>query len=168
MSPHIIGHDPPRAPRSPHPEPPAPSLSSPVLLPPTGLAAGCAPGLLLLLLTTVLSSTRAGPVPAPLRTLPGAAGCHMAQFKSLPPRELRAFRKAKDALVSVPTAPAAVGYPPPPPSVSYRATLPEGGGCSPLHWAPAPLPAGGSLLLFCGGLTRELPPWRCLNHPSGS
>lgn len=68
----------------------------------TGPATGCT--LVLVLLTTVLSSTGALPVPTPLRTLPGATGCHVAQFQSLPPQELKAFKKAKDALVSVPTA----------------------------------------------------------------
>lgn len=62
----------------------------------TGPATGCT--LVLVLLTTVLSSTGALPVPTPLRTLPGATGCHVAQFQSLPPQELKAFKKAKDAL----------------------------------------------------------------------
>lgn len=64
---------------------------------------------MLLLLTAVLSGAGAVPVPEPLRTLPGARGCHMAQFKSLSPQEMKAFKRAKDALVSVPTAPPAVG-----------------------------------------------------------
>lgn len=68
------------------------------------MATGCM--LLLLLLTTVLTSTGAVPVP---KTLPGARGCHMAQFKSLSPEEVKVFRRAKDALVSLPTAPPAVG-----------------------------------------------------------
>lgn len=57
---------------------------------------------MLLLLTTGMTSTGAVPAPAPLRTLPGARGCHMAQFKSLSPQELKAFKRAKDALVSLP------------------------------------------------------------------
>nr|WAS27805.1 interferon lambda 3 [Rhinolophus sinicus] len=60
------------------------------------MATGCR--LVLMLLTTVLTSTGAVPVPTPLRTLPGARGCHMSQFKSLSPQELKAFRRAKDAL----------------------------------------------------------------------
>ncbi|KAM5207542.1 interferon lambda-3-like [Hipposideros larvatus] len=57
------------------------------------MATGCM--LLLMLLTTVLTSTGAVPVPKPL---PGARGCHMAQFKSLHPEEVKVFRRAKDAL----------------------------------------------------------------------
>ncbi|KAM5207540.1 interferon lambda-3-like [Hipposideros larvatus] len=57
------------------------------------MATGCM--LLLMLLTTVLTSTGAVPVPKPL---PGARGCHMAQFKSLSPEEVKVFRRAKDAL----------------------------------------------------------------------
>lgn len=70
----------------------------------TDMATGCM--LLLMLLTTVLTSTGAVPVPGPL---PGARGCHLAQFKSLSPQELKVFKRAKDALVSLPTAPPAVG-----------------------------------------------------------
>ncbi|XP_036130936.1 interferon lambda-3-like [Molossus molossus] len=53
---------------------------------------------LLLLLTTVLSRTGAVPVPTAPRTALGARGCHMAQFKSLSPQEMEAFKRAKDAL----------------------------------------------------------------------
>uniref|UniRef100_A0A671G5N6 Interferon lambda 1 n=2 Tax=Rhinolophus ferrumequinum TaxID=59479 RepID=A0A671G5N6_RHIFE len=60
------------------------------------MATGCT--LVLMLLTTVLTCTGAVPVPTPLRTLPAARGCHMSQFKSLFPQELKAFRRAKDAL----------------------------------------------------------------------
>ncbi|XP_016064640.1 PREDICTED: interferon lambda-3-like [Miniopterus natalensis] len=60
------------------------------------LTVGCT--LVLLLLTAVLSGAGAVPVPEPLRTLPGARGCHMAQFKSLSPQEMKAFKRAKDAL----------------------------------------------------------------------
>lgn len=65
------------------------------------VASGCM--LVLMLMTTGLTSTGAVPAPTPLRTLQGARGCHMAQFKSLSPQELKAFKRAKDALVSVPT-----------------------------------------------------------------
>ncbi|ELK36696.1 Interleukin-28B [Myotis davidii] len=60
------------------------------------LAVCCA--LVLMLMTTVLTSTGAVPVTTPLATLLGARGCDMAQFKSLPPQEMEAFRRAKDAL----------------------------------------------------------------------
>ncbi|XP_059521500.1 interferon lambda-3-like [Myotis daubentonii] len=60
------------------------------------LALCCA--LVLMLMTTVLTSTGAVPVTTPLPTLLGARGCNMAQFKSLPPQEMKAFRRAKDAL----------------------------------------------------------------------
>ncbi|XP_016022257.2 interferon lambda-3 [Rousettus aegyptiacus] len=60
------------------------------------VASGCM--LVLMLMTTGLTSTGAVPAPTPLRTLQGARGCHMAQFKSLSPQELKAFKRAKDAL----------------------------------------------------------------------
>ncbi|XP_059521502.1 interferon lambda-3-like [Myotis daubentonii] len=60
------------------------------------LALCCA--LVLMLMTTVLTSTGAVPVTTPLATLLGARGCDMAQFKSLSPQEMKAFRRAKDAL----------------------------------------------------------------------
>nr|CAB0000363.1 TPA: interferon 1IB1 [Bos taurus] len=60
-----------------------------------------APGrtlVLVLMLTTVaLSRTGAVPVPSAPRALPPARGCHMAQFKSLSPQELQAFKTARDA-----------------------------------------------------------------------
>uniref|UniRef100_G1Q6T3 Uncharacterized protein n=2 Tax=Myotis lucifugus TaxID=59463 RepID=G1Q6T3_MYOLU len=62
----------------------------------TGLAVCCA--LVLMLMTTVLTSTGAVPVITPLATLLGARGCDMAQFKSLSPQEMKAFRRAKAAL----------------------------------------------------------------------
>lgn len=68
------------------------------------MATGCM--LVLTVLTTVLTGTGAAPVPRPLQ---GAGDCHLAQFKSVSPEELKAFKGAKDALVSRPTAPAAVG-----------------------------------------------------------
>ncbi|XP_036903430.1 interferon lambda-3-like [Sturnira hondurensis] len=54
--------------------------------------------LVLMLMTTVLTRTGAVPVPTPLSTLPGARGCPMGQFKSLSPQDMKAFRRAKDAL----------------------------------------------------------------------
>ncbi|XP_036202617.1 interferon lambda-3-like [Myotis myotis] len=60
------------------------------------LAVCCA--LVLMLMTTVLTSTGAVPVTTPLPTPLGARGCNMAQFKSLPPQEMKAFRRVKDAL----------------------------------------------------------------------
>ncbi|XP_029091863.1 interferon lambda-3-like [Monodon monoceros] len=59
------------------------------------LAPGCT--LVLVLMTVAPSRTGAVPVPSPLGALPGARGCHMAQFKSLSPQELQAFKRAKDA-----------------------------------------------------------------------
>ncbi|XP_039709310.1 interferon lambda-3-like [Pteropus medius] len=58
-----------------------------------GAASACT--LLLMLMTTGLTSTGAVPVPTPL---PATRGCHMSQFKSLSPQELKAFKRAKDAL----------------------------------------------------------------------
>ncbi|XP_071460282.1 interferon lambda-3-like [Marmota flaviventris] len=60
-----------------------------------GTAAGC--WLLLTLTSAVLTRTRAVPVPSPLSAHPDARDCDMAQFKTLAPRELQAFRKARDA-----------------------------------------------------------------------
>ncbi|XP_047383143.1 interferon lambda-3-like [Sciurus carolinensis] len=60
-----------------------------------GLAGGCL--LLLMLMAAVLTRTRAAPVPGPPCVLPKARVCDMAQFKSLAPRELQAFKTAKDA-----------------------------------------------------------------------
>ncbi|XP_057568722.1 interferon lambda-3-like [Hippopotamus amphibius kiboko] len=60
------------------------------------MAPGCTRLLLLMLMTEALSRTGAVPVPSPLRALPGAGGCRMAQFKSLSPQELQAFKRAKD------------------------------------------------------------------------
>ncbi|XP_035868662.1 interferon lambda-3-like [Phyllostomus discolor] len=60
------------------------------------LPVGCM--LVLMLMTTVLTRMGAVPVPTPLSALPGTRGCPMAQFKSLPPQDMKAFRRAKDAL----------------------------------------------------------------------
>ncbi|XP_040590427.1 interferon lambda-2-like [Mesocricetus auratus] len=54
--------------------------------------------LLLLLLAAVLTGARAHPVPRATRLPPDAKDCHIARFKSLPPQELQAFKKAKDAI----------------------------------------------------------------------
>ncbi|XP_007451851.1 PREDICTED: interferon lambda-3-like [Lipotes vexillifer] len=61
----------------------------------TDVDPGCT--LVLVLMTVAPSRTGAVPVPSPLGALPGARGCHMAQFKSLSPQELQAFKRAKDA-----------------------------------------------------------------------
>ncbi|XP_069312991.1 interferon lambda-1-like [Eulemur rufifrons] len=52
---------------------------------------------ILVLVTVVLGLARAGPVPTskPITTW---RGCHIGSFKSLSPRELETFKKAKDAL----------------------------------------------------------------------
>lgn len=57
--------------------------------------------LLLLLLAAVLTRTQADPVPRAARLPMEAKDCHIAQFKSLSPQELQAFKKAKDAIVSL-------------------------------------------------------------------
>ncbi|XP_036757911.2 interferon lambda-1-like [Manis pentadactyla] len=51
----------------------------------------------LLLVTVVLGLARAGPVPTSKPTTT-RRGCHIGRFQSLSPRELEAFKKAKDAL----------------------------------------------------------------------
>ncbi|XP_073652922.1 interferon lambda-3 [Tursiops truncatus] len=81
-----------RASPSPPRRPPSPHLLSFLN---TDVAPGCR--LLLVLMTVAPSGTGAVPVPSPLGALPGARGCHMAQFKSLSPQELQAFKRAKDA-----------------------------------------------------------------------
>ena len=57
--------------------------------------------LVLVLMTVAPPRTGAVPVPEALRALPGARGCHLAQFKSLSPQALQAFKRAKDAFVSL-------------------------------------------------------------------
>lgn len=64
--------------------------------------------LLLLLLAAVLTRTQADPVPRATRHPMEAKDCHIAQFKSLSPQELQTFRRAKDAIVSLPL-PSCVG-----------------------------------------------------------
>ncbi|KAB0338976.1 hypothetical protein FD755_025083, partial [Muntiacus reevesi] len=61
------------------------------------MAPGCTLVLVLMLLTAALSRTGAAPVPSASRAVPPARGCHMAEFKSLSPQELQAFKTAKDA-----------------------------------------------------------------------
>jgi interleukin 28/29 (interferon lambda) len=58
--------------------------------------------LLPLLLAAVLTRTQADPVPRATRLPVEAKDCHIAQFKSLSPKELQAFKKAKGAIVSLP------------------------------------------------------------------
>ncbi|XP_034339620.1 interferon lambda-3 [Arvicanthis niloticus] len=54
--------------------------------------------LLLLLLAAVLTRTQADPVPRATRSPMEAKDCHIAQFKSLSPQELQAFKRARDAI----------------------------------------------------------------------
>ncbi|KAG5200757.1 hypothetical protein JEQ12_005291 [Ovis aries] len=61
------------------------------------MAPGCTLVLVLMLMTAALSRTGAVPVPSAPRALPPARGCHMAQFKSLSPQELQAFKTVRDA-----------------------------------------------------------------------
>nr|XP_017507387.2 interferon lambda-1-like [Manis javanica] len=51
----------------------------------------------LVLVTVMLGLARAGPVPTSKPTTT-RRGCHIGRFQSLSPRELEAFKKAKDAL----------------------------------------------------------------------
>ncbi|XP_025223745.1 interferon lambda-3-like [Theropithecus gelada] len=60
------------------------------------MTGGCMP--VLVLMVAVLTVTGAVPVARLRRALPDARGCHIAQFKSLSPQELQAFKRAKDAL----------------------------------------------------------------------
>ncbi|XP_075849555.1 interferon lambda-3-like [Microcebus murinus] len=60
------------------------------------VAVGCTP--VLLLVAVALTRTGAAPVTRHLRALSDARGCHIAQFKSLSPKELQAFKTAKDTL----------------------------------------------------------------------
>ncbi|XP_011807813.1 PREDICTED: interferon lambda-2 [Colobus angolensis palliatus] len=60
------------------------------------MARGCMP--VLVLMAAVLTVTGAVPVARLRGALPDARGCHIAQFKSLSPQELQAFKRAKDAL----------------------------------------------------------------------
>nr|XP_048297131.1 interferon lambda-2-like [Myodes glareolus] len=54
--------------------------------------------LLPLLLAAVLTGTRAHPVIRATRLPSDAKKCHLARFKSLAPQELKAFKKASDAI----------------------------------------------------------------------
>lgn len=69
----------------------------------------------------------------------------MAQFKSLSPQEMKAFRRAKDALVSVPTAPPPGGYLHPPMWVTMLPVA-QGGPVPFLPGPPPPFPQGADLL----------------------
>lgn len=52
-----------------------------------------------LLVVVELGLAKASPVPTS-NPLTGQQGCDIGRFKALPPSELAAFKKAKDALVS--------------------------------------------------------------------
>ncbi|KAM6223687.1 interferon lambda-2-like [Rhynchocyon petersi] len=54
--------------------------------------------LLVLMLTAMLTRTGAIPTPAPREALGVARDCHIAQFKSLSPKELQIFQEAINAL----------------------------------------------------------------------
>ncbi|XP_025788140.1 interferon lambda-1-like [Puma concolor] len=56
-----------------------------------------APAWVVVLVTAVLGLTSAGPVPTS-RPPATRRGCHVGKFPSLSPRELEAFKKARDAL----------------------------------------------------------------------
>lgn len=124
---------------------PGPSVPHPAALtlpsPGPGLAGGCL--LLLMLTAAVLRRTRAAPVPGPPCVLPKARVCDMAQFKSLAPRELQAFKTARDAFVSLPS--------------SLWSSLAPWGLTLPPSWQwPSSLPAGASLHPVCCGLSPAL------------
>ena len=119
------------------------------------MARGCTLVLVLMLTTLALSRTGAVPVPSAPRALPPARGCHMAQFKSLSPQELQAFKTARDAFVSLPTPPA-VGEPTAP-SCGFLDYLGCRQVCLPPPPSPhthtgltSPLPAVGNLLSCTG------------------
>ena len=112
------------------------------------MARGCTLVLVLMLTTLVLSRTGAVPVPSAPRALPPARGCHMAQFKSLSPQELQAFKTARDAFVSLSTPPA-VGEPPAP-SCGPLDYLGCRRFCPPSTGLTSPLPAVGNLLSCTG------------------
>ncbi|XP_064149698.1 interferon lambda-3-like [Loxodonta africana] len=50
----------------------------------------------LMMVATMLTMTGAVPTPTPSGALLDTRGCHMARFQSLSPRELQAFKRAKD------------------------------------------------------------------------
>nr|XP_023395605.1 interferon lambda-3-like [Loxodonta africana] len=50
----------------------------------------------LMIVATMLTMTGAVPTPTPSGALLDTRGCHMARFQSLSPRELQAFKRAKD------------------------------------------------------------------------
>ena len=87
-------------------------------------------------------------MPSAPRALPPARGCHMAQFKSLSPQELQAFKTARDAFVSLSTPPA-VGEPPAP-SCGPLDYLGCRRFCPPSTGLTSPLPAVGNLLSCTG------------------
>lgn len=142
-------------------------------------------GCVLVLTAVVLTATGAVPFPKPLGVLADAQGCHLAQFQSLSPQELQAFKRAKDTFVSLPLPHllgarlylCLSGLPcctPPngdlPPSLT-RLTSPNpavgrllsscGGGASitfcTLTWAPVLLGWASPLCPSCWGLTSACP-----------
>lgn len=121
------------------------------------MAPGCTLVLVLMLTTVALSRTGAVPVPSAPRALPPARGCHVAQFKSLSPQELQAFKTARDAFVSLPTPPA-VGEPPAP-SCGFLDYL----GC---RQVCPPTPEGADLPTPRSGRSPVLH-WMSLCHPLG-
>ncbi|KAL0610121.1 Interferon lambda-3 [Plecturocebus cupreus] len=96
----------------------------------------------LVLVAAVLAVAGAVPVTRPL----GASrmqGCHIAQFKSLSPQELQAFKRAKDALCRV-------LYHPPSSSPPLSCCRPSS---NPPAWSNLHPPAG----LTCASLSRKSP-----------
>lgn len=138
---HCLGPSPPHSLHPPCLTPSPPHLS---ILPEADMAPGCTLVLVLMLLTAALSRTGAAPVPSAPRAVPPARGCHMAEFKSLSPQELQAFKTAKDAFVSLPTPPA-VGEPPAP-SCGLLDDLGCRRACPPFTGLASPLPAVGDRL----------------------
>lgn len=131
-------------PRRPHLMLPNPSPVGPSI---TDTAVGC----VLVLTAVVLTATGAVPFPKPLGVLADARGCHLAQFQSLSPQELQAFKRAKDTFVSLPL----------PHLLGARlhlclsglpcCTPPKGDLPPSLTRLTSPSPAAGRLLSSCGG-----------------
>lgn len=154
---HCLGPSPPH---SLHPHSLTPSPAHLSILPEADTAPGCTLVLVLMLLTVALSRTGAAPVPSAPRAVPPARGCHMAEFKSLSPQELQAFKTAKDAFVSPPTPPA-VGEPPAP-SCGLLGAWAAGGPALPSRGWP---PRSPGWAIACPALDEPLPSFGKFTSP---
>ena len=154
---HCLGPSPPH---SLHPHSLTPSPAHLSILPEADMAPGCTRVLVLMLLTVALSRTGAAPVPSAPRAVPPARGCHMAEFKSLSPQELQAFKTAKDAFVS-PATPPAVGEPPAP-SCGLLGAWAAGGPALPSRGWP---PRSPGWAIACPALDEPLPSFGKFTSP---